>query len=193
MIYVLISYLLGSIPFGLLLVKIFEGKDIREIGSKNIGATNVMRTGNKFLAFCTFLLDALKATLAAYLSLKNINDSLMFQISIISIFLGHMFPIWLKFKGGKGISTLFGVTAYLAPVIFLISIITWYLMFKITKISAAGGITATIATFILTFFIHIPNLQFCLSIAYGIIMLLIIFKHKENIIRIIDGNEKSFK
>ena len=193
MIYVLISYLLGSIPFGLLLVKIFEGKDIREIGSKNIGATNVMRTGNKFLAFCTFLLDALKGTLAAYLSLKNINDSLMFQISIISIFLGHMFPIWLKFKGGKGISTLFGVTAYLAPVIFLISIITWYLMFKITKISAAGGITATIATFILTFFIHIPNLQFCLSIAYGIIMLLIVFKHKENIIRIIDGNEKSFK
>lgn len=193
MLYVLINYLLGSIPFGFLLVKIFQKSDIREIGSKNIGATNVMRTGNKTLALFTFLFDAMKGTLAAYISTKYLyNNQTLFSISIIAVIIGHMFPIWLKFKGGKGISTNFGVMLYLSPFVFLISLLTWLGIFKFTKISSISGLSAMTISSIIVGINLFPNYDHLFQ-SYLVISLLIIFKHKENIIRLINGNEKSFK
>ncbi len=193
MLYVLINYLLGSIPFGFLLVKIFQKSDIREIGSKNIGATNVMRTGSKILALFTFVLDAIKGTLAAYISTKYLYDNqALFSISIIAVIIGHMFPVWLKFKGGKGISTNFGVMLYLSPFVFLISLLTWLGIFKFTKISSISGLSAMTISSIIVGINLFPNYSHLFQ-SYLVISLLIIFKHKENIIRLTNGNEKSFK
>lgn len=193
MLYVLINYLFGSIPFGFILVKIFQKSDIREIGSKNIGATNVMRTGSKILALFTFLLDALKGTLAAYISTKYLYDNqTLFSISIIAVIIGHMFPIWLKFKGGKGISTNFGLMLYLSPFVFLISLLTWLVIFKFTKISSISGLSAMTISSIIVGINLFTNYDHLFQ-SYLVISLLIIFKHKENIIRLINGNEKSFK
>lgn len=193
MLYVLINYLLGSIPFGFILVKIFQKSDIREIGSKNIGATNVMRTGSKTLALFTFLLDAMKGTLAAYVSTKYLYDNqTLFSISIIAVIIGHMFPVWLKFKGGKGISTNFGLMLYLSPFVFLISLLTWLGIFKFTKISSISGLSAMTISSIIVGINLFPNYSHLFQ-SYLVISLLIIFKHKENIIRLTNGNEKSFK
>lgn len=192
MLIILICYLIGSVPFGFIFVKFFSNQDIRTVGSHNIGATNVLRTqGSKKLAFATFLCDALKGTLGTFIALSYLcGYELIF--AIISILLGHMFPLWLKFKGGKGISTFFGITFCLSPVAFLISLIIWGVGFKITKISAVGGISSIISAFICTFF-NFFDTRMNYTILYLVIVLLIIYKHKDNILRIIDGNEKSFK
>ena len=108
---ILVSYLFGSIPFGLLLTKIFLKKDIREIGSGNIGATNVLRSGNKILGYSTLILDILKAVLPILYIKFFMNDYL--YISALSIFIGHVFPIWLKFKGGKGVASTFFIFTHL--------------------------------------------------------------------------------
>ena len=101
------SYLCGSIPFGLILTKTFSGKDIRDVGSGNIGATNVLRTGNKYLAFLTLILDILKGYIAVIITKQFFPELL--QLSALLVFLGHIFPIWLKFKGGKGVATFLGI------------------------------------------------------------------------------------
>jgi len=190
---IILNYIIGSIPFGFLLVKYFQNTDIRMIGSHNIGATNVLRTGSKKLAFTTFLLDALKGSCAVYISSKFLDlNTAYFNISVIAVVIGHMFPLWLKFKGGKGISTNFGILLFLSPEIFLISILTWISVFKVMKISSISGLSAmTISSLVigLQFF---PK-YYHLFIPYFIITVLIIFKHKDNILRIIKGNEKSFK
>lgn len=192
MLIVLICYLIGSVPFGFVFVKIFSNQDIRTVGSKNIGATNVLRTqGSKSLAFATFLCDALKGTLGAYIALNYLNRDVS-SCAIVSVLLGHMFPLWLKFKGGKGISTFFGITLYISPVVFLISIIVWGIAFKITKISAVGGLSSIISAFVCTFFTLFGTYT-NYTVVYLVMMILIIYKHKDNILRIINGNEKSFK
>lgn len=192
MILILICYLIGAIPFGFIFVKLFAHEDIRTLGSKNIGATNVLRTqGSKSLAFATFLFDALKGTLGAYIAMNYLsaNEALF---AIIGTLCGHMFPVWLKFRGGKGISTFFGITLYLSPVVFAISLCVWFLGFKITKISAVGGLSSIITAFICTFFgfFEVGMNYTCL---YLVMAILIVYKHKDNILRIINGNEKSFK
>ena len=101
------SYFCGSIPFGLILTKAFTGKDIRSVGSRNIGATNVLRTGNKYLAFSTLILDILKGYFAVIITQQYIPE--LIQLSALLVFLGHLFPIWLKFKGGKGVATFLGI------------------------------------------------------------------------------------
>lgn len=192
MVYILLCYLVGSIPFGFIFVKIFAKQDIRTMGSKNIGATNVLRTqGSKTLAFFTFLFDALKGTLGAYISMTYLNGYESVSC-IVATLIGHMFPLWLKFKGGKGISTFFGITLYLSPVAFLISLIVWFAGFKLTKISAVGGISSVIASYVCVFF-DVFNGGIDYIVLYSIILVLIVYKHKDNILRIVNGNEKSFK
>lgn len=193
MLIIIFNYLIGSIPFGFLLVKYFQKTDIRTIGSSNIGATNVLRTGSKKLALATFLLDTLKGICAVYLSSKILNaNTTLFNASIITVILGHMFPVWLKFKGGKGISTNFGILLYLSPEVFLISLLTWGIVFIITRISSISGLSAmTISS--LTICLEYFSQYYHLLTPYLIITVLIVFKHKDNIIRLIKGNEKSFK
>ena len=120
---VIYSYLLGSIPFGLILTKIFLKKDIRTIGSGNIGTTNVLRTGNKFLAMSTLALDLLKGYISVYITIFFFEN--LTSLSALICFIGHIFPIWLKFKGGKGVATYLGIILALSYKLFLIFIVSW--------------------------------------------------------------------
>ena len=117
------SYLSGSIPFGLILTKFFGGQDIRKIGSGNIGATNVLRTGNKFLAALTLVLDILKGYMPVIISLQYFPE--LIQLSCLLAFLGHIFPVWLKFNGGKGVATYLGILLALSIQLGLLFIFTW--------------------------------------------------------------------
>ena len=119
----LYSYLLGSMPFGLILTKIFLKKDIREVGSGNIGTTNVLRTGNKFLAVTTLFLDLLKGFISVYITLLYYED--LVSYSALICFIGHIFPVWLKFKGGKGVATYLGIILALNYKLFLIFGVSW--------------------------------------------------------------------
>ena len=130
---ILISYIFGSIPFGLLLTKIFLKKDIRKIGSGNIGATNVFRSGNKFIGYLTLLLDIFKAVLPLIYIKFNYTDFI--YISALSIFLGHIFPIWIKFKGGKGVATFLGILFALSYGLSVLFVFTWIVVTLIFKYS----------------------------------------------------------
>ena len=143
----LISYFIGSIPFGLLLTKIFTGKDVREIGSGNIGATNVLRTGNKLLAAITLLLDTLKGYMPVIISLKYFPE--LTPLSCIITFLGHVFPVWLKFKGGKGVATYLGILFALDYGLSLLFIFTWTVVFLIFKYSSVASIFSSLTVFVI--------------------------------------------
>ena len=127
----IISYLMGSIPFGFILTKIFLKKDIREIGSGNIGATNVLRTGNKIIGYITLSFDILKAIIPL-LIIKFYHPEFLF-ISALSIFLGHVFPVWLKFKGGKGVATYVGMLFCIDYMLGFVFIISWFVIFIIFR------------------------------------------------------------
>ena len=137
------SYLMGSIPFGFILTKIFLKKDIREIGSGNIGATNALRTGNKLLGYSTLILDILKAVMPI-LIIKNYFIDYIF-LSSLSVFLGHIFPIWLKFKGGKGVATLLGILFCINYSLAFIFIVTWFIIFMVSKYSSLSSLAASLA------------------------------------------------
>ncbi len=184
MIYIL-SYLLGSIPFGLIFSKLLASKDLRNVGSGNIGATNAFRTGNKIVGILTFVFDTLKGA-GAYLMaiLWGEDPSLAFIAGLVSI-LGHIFPIWLKFKGGKGIATTLGVILISHPTIGLFSLIIWAAIAKIFKMSSlAGMMTAAFISIALIFMA--PRLEY---IGFMIILMIIIYRHKDNIRRIQDKTE----
>ena len=136
------SYLLGSIPFGYILTKLFLKKDIREIGSGNIGATNALRTGNKTLGYATLMLDIFKAVLPIVYIKMNYPEYIF--IASLSTFLGHVFPIWLKFKGGKGVATYVGILFSINLVYGSIFIISWFLTFLISKYSSLSSIIASL-------------------------------------------------
>ena len=185
MIVIGIGYLLGSLPYGLILVKIFHGIDIRTIGSGNIGATNVLRAGYKWLALITLFLDAFKGAIAVlivkyYLGYKNDYVALAGLASIM----GHMYPIWLGFKGGKGVATFFGIILAFNPVIFLISGLTWLVSAFITRYSSLSALLAVIIFPISCYFL---DRQF-LSVAI-VIAIMILYKHKDNIKRLMSGQE----
>ena len=181
LIILLFSYICGSIPFGLILsIKLKKG-DPRNIGSKNIGATNVLRLGGWRLGLITLLMDILKA----YIPLKivlQINENLV-GLAMISITLGHLFPIWLKFKGGKGISTLIGILLAYNTIFCFIYLITWLISALIFRYSSLSAILATFINLII-FFTFDPNFLYLLLIS-----LLIIFMHFSNIKRLVSGNE----
>ena len=178
------SYLMGSIPFGFLLTKIFLKKDIRDIGSGNIGATNALRTGNKSLGYTTLALDITKAILPVLYVKFNFPDYIF--ISSLSAFLGHVFPVWLKFKGGKGVATLFGGFLFINPYTAILSIMTWVLMVKITKLSSLGALVSIFILTIANFIFIDGGLNKSLIL---ILMIIIYYKHKDNIKRLVNKSE----
>ncbi len=184
---ILISYLFGSIPFGLLLTKIFLKKDIREIGSGNIGATNVLRAGNKILGYSTLVLDILKAVLPILYIKFFMNDYL--YISALSIFIGHVFPIWLKFKGGKGVASYLGILCCLDIFTALIFGIVWISIFVLFKFSSLSSLLASLTIPIFHFFYN-SNSDYYF---YFMMFILIFFTHKENIKRLRNNTESKSK
>ena len=184
---ILLSYLMGSIPFGFILTKIFLKKDIRKIGSGNIGATNVLRTGNKIIGYITLSLDILKAI--APLLIVKFNQSEFLFISALSIFLGHVFPLWLKFKGGKGVATYVGMLFCINYILGFIFIICWLLIFIITRYSSLSSLIASLAIPLYHFFI-IDNNNYYFFI---ILFILIFFTHRENVKRLINNTESKTK
>ncbi|MDB2415151.1 glycerol-3-phosphate 1-O-acyltransferase PlsY [Rickettsiales bacterium] len=186
--FIIFAYLLGSIPFGLLLTRMKGFGDIRKIGSGNIGATNVLRTGNKTLAICTLLLDAAKGVVAILIASIWLDENSLPIIGTAAV-LGHIFPIWLKFKGGKGVATTLAVYATIAPVIALFACVVWIAIFAISRISSLSAIISLFLSPVVTWFI-MPGETFLMTVILGAI---VIFRHKENIIRIFRGQEKPFK
>ncbi len=184
---VIISYLMGSIPFGFLLTKIFLKKDIRKIGSGNIGATNALRTGNKILGYSTLSLDILKAIFPILLIKFYFPEYI--YVSSLSVFLGHLFPIWLKFKGGKGVATYVGILFCLNFMIGIIFTLTWFLIYLIFKFSSLSSLIASLIIPIYQFFyMGDENYYF-----YIIMFILIFFTHRENIKRLINKTESKTK
>ena len=183
----IISYLMGSIPFGFILTKIFLKKDIREIGSGNIGATNALRTGNKALGYSTLILDILKAILPVIYVKIFYEDSL--YVASLCAFLGHVFPIWLKFKGGKGVATYVGILFAINIYFGIIFTISWFVTFFISKYSSLSSLvgTASIPIYLLIL------TQFDQAIFFVIMFVLIFFTHRENIKRLKNKEETKTK
>ena len=183
----LISYLIGSIPFGFLLTKIFLKKDIREIGSGNIGATNALRTGNKLIGYSTLVLDIGKAVTLLFIIKLNFSEYLF--TSSIAVFLGHLFPIWLKFKGGKGVATYVGILFCINIYLAVIFIIVWFVVFIISKYSSLASMIASLFVPLSSYFLFNDiNYYF-----YIILFLLILITHRENIKRLKNNTESKTK
>ena len=178
----IISYIIGSIPFGFILTKIITKKDIRNIGSGNIGATNALRSGNKLVGYLTLLLDIFKAILPI-IYLKYNYPELIF-ISSLCIFLGHLFPVWLKFKGGKGVATYLGIIIAIDLYLAIVFGIIWILIYLISKYSSLSSIIASAAIPIYVFFVYEKDLFF-----FIIMFVLIFYAHRENIKRLINKEE----
>ena len=184
---VTISYLLGSIPFGYLLTKFFLKKDIRKIGSGNIGATNALRTGNKVLGYLTLILDVSKAAVPI-LIIKNYFQEYIY-ISSLCVFLGHIFPVWLKFKGGKGIATYVGILFCINYLIGLTFIAIWFVVYLIFKFSSLSSLVSSLFVPIFYFYYY-ENQNYYF---YIIMFILIFFTHRENIKRLINKTESKTK
>ena len=182
----LISYLFGSIPFGYLFTKILLKKDIRNIGSGNIGATNVLRAGNKSLGYLTLILDIAKAVVPVIYIKFNYPD--LIYISALCAFLGHLFPIWLKFKGGKGVATFVGILISINIYYALVFGIVWTLTFLISRYSSLSSLFASISIPIYLLIINQSNIIF-----FIIMFVLIFYTHKENIKRLINKEETKSK
>ena len=181
------SYLMGSIPFGLILTKVFLNKDIRDIGSGNIGATNALRTGNKLIGYSTLVLDIAKAIIPVIFVKINYPD--LIYIASLCAFLGHVFPVWLKFKGGKGVATYVGI---LFSINFLLGIIfaaSWSIIFLIFRYSSLSSIIGSIS---IPIYILITD-QISNAIFFSIMFVLIFFTHRENIKRLKNKEESKTK
>ena len=183
----LISYLMGSIPFGFILTKIFLKKDIREIGSGNIGATNALRTGNKVLGYSTLILDILKAIIPV-LYIKFYFSEFIY-ISSLCVFLGHVFPIWLKFHGGKGVATYVGILFVIDIYLGLLFTFIWFFIFIISKFSSLSSLIGSISIPIYFLFLS----QFSDVLFFSIMFVLIFFTHRENIKRLKNKEETKTK
>lgn len=183
----LYSYILGSIPFGLLITKYFLNKDVRNIGSGNIGATNVLRTGKKNLAFLTLILDVLKGYLSVFITFKFFNE-FIYLASLICL-LGHIFPIWLKFKGGKGVATYLGVILALSYKYFLVFGLSWLVMSFIFRFASLSSITSSLLVLIYSYFYQSNSF----SIIFFIFFVIMIYTHKENIVRLKNSTEAKIK
>jgi len=184
---ILISYLMGSIPFGFILTKIFLKKDIREIGSGNIGATNVLRAGNKLIGYITLTLDILKAIIPL-LVIKFIFPEFIF-LSALSIFIGHVFSLWLKFKGGKGVATYVGILFCINYILGFVFIFFWFIIFLISRYSSLSSLIASLTIPIYHFFI-IDNDNYYFFI---ILFILIFYTHRKNVKRLINNTESKTK
>jgi len=180
------SYFLGSIPFGFILTKIFLKKDIRYIGSGNIGATNALRTGNKRVGYTTLMLDITKAILPVIYIKFNYSDYIF--IASLSVFLGHVFPVWLKFKGGKGVATYVGILFSINLFYGFIFITSWLIIFLISKYSSLSSIIASMMIPIYLLIFENYN-----SIFFITMFVLIFYTHKKNVKRLINKEESKTK
>ena len=180
------SYLLGSIPFGLVLTKIFLKKDIRDIGSGNIGTTNVLRTGKKSLAVATLVLDLFKGYFSIIITFIYFDNLISYSALICLI--GHIFPIWLKFKGGKGVATYLGVILALSYKFFIIFGITWLVLSFLFRYASLSSIISSLIVFVYSYF-FINNFSLILFIFF----IIIIFTHRQNIVRLKNSEESKIK
>ena len=181
------SYLLGSIPFGLIITKIFLGKDIRKVGSGNIGTTNVLRTGKKSLAAATLLFDVLKGYFSILITYNYFND--LIYLSALICFIGHIFPIWLKFKGGKGVSTYLGVILGISLNLGIVFGVTWIVIALIFRYSSLSSILGSMSVWIYSISFANEMQSYFLFFLFVIIF----FTHKENIIRLKNSKETKIK
>ena len=204
---VLFSYLSGSIPFGLVLTKFIRGQDVRKIGSGNIGATNVLRTGSRFLAATTLILDAFKGYVPVVITQQFFPEYL--QLSALMAFLGHIFPIWLKFKGGKGVATYLGILLALSYELGVLFIFTWLVVTLIFKYSSVSSMFAAMTVFVVTLIretalrafspmtdtLSDSNLiiTFKVSFILFIFLILIFFTHRKNITNLKNKTEEKIK
>jgi len=181
------SYLSGSIPFGLILTKIFLNKDLRKIGSKNIGATNVLRTGNKKVAGLTLFLDISKGIIPILITKEYFTD--LIYLSSLAAFLGHIFPVWLKFKGGKGVATYLGIIFILSFNLGVAFCVSWILISIVSKYSSLSSILSTMIVFLISFL----NNNFELTSYLFITFIIILYTHRQNIVRIKNKSEDKIK
>ena len=181
------SYLLGSIPFGLILTKIFLKKDIREVGSGNIGTTNVLRTGNKFLALTTLLLDLLKGFVSVFITLLYFES--LTSYSALICFIGHIYPVWLKFKGGKGVATYLGVILAFSYKFFLVFGACWIVIALLFRFASLSSITSSLIVLLYAYFFENYNYSLILFIFF----IMILYTHKENIVRLKNSKENKIK
>ena len=181
------SYLMGSVPFGLILTKIFLKKDIREIGSGNIGATNALRTGNKLVGYSTLILDIAKAIIPVIYVKINYPD--LIYIASLCAFLGHVFTIWLRFKGGKGVATYVGILFSINIILGLIFVVSWAFIFLLSRYSSLSSIIGSLSVPI---YILITG-QINDAIFFAIMFILIFFTHRENIKRLKNKEESKTK
>jgi glycerol-3-phosphate acyltransferase PlsY len=183
-----LSYLLGSVPFGVLVTRMMGLGDVRKIGSGNIGATNVLRTGSKPAALATVLLDAGKGLLAVVLG-RTLAGEDAAQIAALMAFLGHLYPVWLGFKGGKGVATLLGALVGLAPVLGLIALLAWLFNFFIHRYSSLSALVSALFTPLAAYLMDFRQMLALLMVMAA----LLFWKHRENIKRLIAGTEPETK
>ena len=181
------SYFLGSIPFGLIITKIFLNQDIRNVGSGNIGTTNVLRTGKKSLAITTLIFDILKGYVSVVVTLKYFNDLIYF--SALICFIGHIFPVWLKFKGGKGVATYLGIILALSFKFGIIFALTWLIISFIFKYSSLASMISALIVFAYSTILDNTTLSVFLFISF----IIILYTHRENIVRLKDSKEIKIK
>lgn len=181
------SYFLGSIPFGLVLTKIFLKKDIRNIGSGNIGTTNVLRTGKKSLAIATLVLDLLKGYFSVIVTLTYFEN--LTSYSALICLIGHIFPIWLKFKGGKGVAAYLGVLLALSYKFFLVFGVSWLILSFLFRFASLSSIASSLIIFIYAYFFNDSNY----SLILFIFLVIIIYTHRENIVRLKNSKENKIK
>ena len=184
---IIYSYLLGSIPFGLLITKLFLGRDIRKVGSGNIGTTNVLRTGKKSLAAATLLFDVLKGYFSILITYNFFND--LIYLSAMICFIGHVFPVWLKFKGGKGVATYLGVILGMSFILAIVFGITWLLMAIIFRYSSLSSILGSMTVWLYSIYLSNESQTYLLFFLF----IFIFFTHKENIIRLKNSKETKIK
>ena len=179
----LLGYALGSIPFGLLLTRAAGAGDVRNIGSGNIGATNVLRTGRKGLAAATLLLDVGKGAAAVLLAQWLWPDT--GPIAAVGAFFGHLYPVWLRFKGGKGVATFLGITLALYWPVGLVYAVVWLATLALTRISSLSGMLAAVSAPVVASFLG----DFTLTILFLAFTLLVLWKHRANLARLLSGTE----
>ena len=181
---ILFAYLIGSIPFGIIISKIMGLGNLRNIGSGNIGATNVLRTGNKLAAILTLVFDLLKGAISVVITYYIFNDTTA-QIAALSSFLGHCFPIWLKFKGGKGVATFIGISLALYWPAGILICLTWVLTAFLSRISSLSALLSSLSSILWVWILGVPSAVFVMTV----LTILIWFRHIENIKRIIKNTE----
>lgn len=184
-----LSYLLGSIPFGLLVTRLGGAGDVRSIGSGNIGATNVLRTGRKELALATLVLDAGKGAVAVLVARQLFDNEALTALAGASAFLGHLFPVWLRFKGGKGVATFYGVLLAAAWPVGLVSAAAWIVVFALTRISSLSALLAASVAVPVAWLMGLPMPVIGLT---AFMAALVLVRHHENIGRLLRGQEPRF-